>query len=149
MNDTKTTRKKKIERGKKLSISGEYQSLHSHTHALWLQRDSGLYPAVPHLDVLLLRLLPDVSDRCKTKAKGGTLVSRACDSALSDTLTRERLDAGDKWLCLSVWGCAVLCKPQAHIMTGSITLMLFPPPFESQSEGLHVLLAPSELQNCC
>lgn len=48
------------------------------------------YP-VPHIDILLLRLLPDVTMRCKTKAKGG-MVSRACDSALSDTLTRARLE---------------------------------------------------------
>lgn len=79
------------------------QHTHIHTHKpqpntlssaarLW----TTLYPtSVSFCSVYL----PDVPERCKTKAKGG-MVSRARDSALSDMLTRVHLDAEDKWLWL-------------------------------------------------
>lgn len=92
MNDTEATKKG-------LSISGEYHGVPVHTYTHVQQTHSlsskALDCPVPHTDILLLRLLPDITMRGKTKAKGG-MVSQASDSALSDMLTRVHLDAEDK-----------------------------------------------------
>lgn len=109
MNDTEATEREREgregregrEKKKKLSVSGEYHSVpvraRAHTHARQTHSPSSEAPdcPVPHIDILLLRLLPDITMRCKTKDGEGT-VSRAGGSAPSDMLTRARLDAGGK-----------------------------------------------------